>query len=84
MARVFIDWSKKQISPEEQIIPTLARISSVVRLSVQCALCRVKCAVCAVCSVQCALCTVKLAICSVQNAVFNVKVWCELRLVFIV
>ena len=28
VARTYIDWSRKQISPEEQIIPTLARISS--------------------------------------------------------
>ena len=28
VARTYIDWSRKQISPEEQIIPSLARISS--------------------------------------------------------
>ena len=31
VARTYIDWSRKQISPEEQIIPTLARISSMKR-----------------------------------------------------
>ena len=31
VAQTYIDWSRKQISPEEQIIPSLARISSMNR-----------------------------------------------------
>ena len=31
VAQTYIDWSRKQISPEEQIIPSLARISSMKR-----------------------------------------------------